>query len=118
MRDNYQIIRMFVFIRALYNQYFLEFSVAFSILGLISFYLPTILIIISSPLMSTWAGRVFYLQPPQAVKSFYVFTSFLVPLGSSKAKAASLKGRQDSSSALCLPWPSCRSPWFSTLHYD
>lgn len=118
MTDNYQIIRMFVFIRALYSQHFLEFSAAFSILGLISLYLPSILIIIFFfSLTSTWADRVFYLQPPQAVKSFYVFTSFLVPSGSSQAKAAYLKERQDSSSALWLPWPSCRSA-FSTLHYD
>lgn len=36
-----------------------------------------------------------------------VFTSFLVPLGPSKPKAACLKGKQYSSLALRLHWPSC-----------
>lgn len=114
MRDNYQIIRMFVFIRSLYSQHFLEFSSAFATLAWISLYLLIILIVIF--LMSSWAGRVFYLQPLQAVASFYVFTSFLAPLGPRKPKAAYLKGRQYSNLALRLPWPSCTS-LSSVLHF-
>lgn len=116
MWDNYLIIRMFVFIGAPYGQPTLScvFCCFFN-LG------RNLIIVTNYPYchfekISTWAGRVFYLQPLQAVESFWVFTNFLVPLGPSKPKATCLKGRQYSNLALRLPWPSCRSLSF-VLHF-
>lgn len=81
MRDNYQIIRMFVFIRALYSQHFLEFSAAFSILGLISLYLPSILIIIFFFLNINMGRQSFLFAAPSSCKILLCIHKFPGPPG-------------------------------------
>lgn len=113
--DNCPIIRMlFLLEHPTASKQFPVLSAAFWILGWISLFTNYPYCHFFKK-MSTWAGRVFYSQPLQAGESFCVCTSFLVPLGPSKLKAACIKGRQYSNLALRLPWPSCESLSF-VLH--